>query len=626
MTRAEFEGAVGLGEGVFRLEERIAGALPVERGHPLTASAERFADPCDRGAMMAPHVAPPPQILRLRNAASSSAPRRSPAAARRRAGRRASYASKEECLADWGDPKECEEQAAASGSTARSWGPVGRHLAQLQQRPLAAAAAPAAAAAAARAATACRAAASARADRRRHDPRQRRSARRTGAPTARRSASRTTRSTARTGTSRAATASRAEEIDTLEAAAAELHARCLDAVEHIVTHNRLAQLAIPEAWRERVARSWRAKELSLFGRFDFAYDGNGPAEAPRVQRRYADGAARSVGRAVALARAEDPARRIPTPTSSTRCTRSSSRAGARSRSRGRRARRVHFTCAGDSEEDRQSRLPARRRDARRRRRRASSRSRTIGWDADRRRASSTSDNEEIRVLCKLYPWEWLAAESFGPHLLRSTLRVIEPAWKMLLSNKGMLPILWELFPDHPNLLPAYFEPGASPATTCKKPLLSREGANVTIHRSGREGARGGRRVRRGGLRLPGLRADPALRQTIRDDRRLDHRRRARRHRHPRGRKPDHAQHEPLRAPLFPLTTNEANDDRPNRSPDCPRSSLLLPFARAARRVPGGVPRGDAVQRARADPPGQRRGGDLARRARSSASCCRLRAR
>ena len=34
--------------------------------------------------------------------------------------RRASYASKEECLADWGDPKECEEQAR-SGS--RSWGP-----------------------------------------------------------------------------------------------------------------------------------------------------------------------------------------------------------------------------------------------------------------------------------------------------------------------------------------------------------------------------------------------------------------------------------------------------------------------------------------------------------------------
>jgi glutathionylspermidine synthase len=32
----------------------------------------------------------------------------------------------------------------------------------------------------------------------------------------------------------------------------------------------------------------------------------------------------------------------------------------------------------------------------------------------------------------------------------------EPIWKMILSNKAVLPILWELFPNHPNLLPAYF--------------------------------------------------------------------------------------------------------------------------------------------------------------------------
>ena len=55
---------------------------------------------------------------------------------------------------------------------------------------------------------------------------------------------------------------------------------------------------------------------------------------------------------------------------------------------------------------------------------------------------------------------------------------------MVLSNKGILPILWELFPDHPNLLPAYFEPGRIAGDYVQKPLLSREGANVTIHRQG----------------------------------------------------------------------------------------------------------------------------------------------
>jgi len=88
------------------------------------------------------------------------------------------------------------------------------------------------------------------------------------------------------------------------------------------------------------------------------------------------------------------------------------------------------------------------------------------------------------VLCKLYPWEWLAAEKFGPQLLTSSLRVIEPAWKMLLSNKGLLPILWELFPDHPNLLAAYFDSGRIAGDYVEKPLLSREGANVIIHQGG----------------------------------------------------------------------------------------------------------------------------------------------
>ena len=40
--------------------------------------------------------------------------------------RRASYATKEECLADWGDLKDCEQQEARSGTGTRShfyWGP-----------------------------------------------------------------------------------------------------------------------------------------------------------------------------------------------------------------------------------------------------------------------------------------------------------------------------------------------------------------------------------------------------------------------------------------------------------------------------------------------------------------------
>ena len=64
----------------------------------------------------------------------------------------------------------------------------------------------------------------------------------------------------------------------LEAATAELAARCLDAAEHIVARGRMAELAIPPAWRDRVAESWRAGTPSLMGRFDLAFDGRGPAK------------------------------------------------------------------------------------------------------------------------------------------------------------------------------------------------------------------------------------------------------------------------------------------------------------------------------------------------------------
>jgi glutathionylspermidine synthase len=88
----------------------------------------------------------------------------------------------------------------------------------------------------------------------------------------------------------------------------------------------------------------------------------------------------------------------------------------------------------------------------------------------------------IRTLFKLYPWEWLIDDEFGIHALqgRGQVKWIEPAWKAILSSKAILPILWELFPDHPNLLPAFFDDPSGMSAYAKKPIFSREGANVTL--------------------------------------------------------------------------------------------------------------------------------------------------
>jgi glutathionylspermidine synthase len=59
----------------------------------------------------------------------------------------------------------------------------------------------------------------------------------------------------------------------------------------------------------------------------------------------------------------------------------------------------------------------------------------------------------IEIAFKLYPWEWMFREEFGGFLKGASTRWIEPPWKAILSSKGILPLLWEMFPGHPNLLP-----------------------------------------------------------------------------------------------------------------------------------------------------------------------------
>ena len=118
----------------------------------------------------------------------------------------------------------------------------------------------------------------------------------------------------------------------------------------------------------------------------------------------------------------------------------------------------------------------------------------IGWHHDRR-AVRGSGRQAHPSLFKLYPWEWLLAEEFGPHLIESLpeMQWMEPLWKLVLSNKGILPILWELYPGHPNLLAAWYRP--TTGDWVKKPRFSREGANVAVHRAGGQSSGNPRHLR-----------------------------------------------------------------------------------------------------------------------------------
>ncbi|AFL90384.1 glutathionylspermidine synthase [Terriglobus roseus DSM 18391] len=265
----------------------------------------------------------------------------------------------------------------------------------------------------------------------------------------------------------------ADEIDTLESAANELQTMCLAAAQHIIDTKRYADLTIPPEAIPLIERTWNSEPPALYGRFDLMYDGSGP---PKLLEYNADTPTSLIEAAVTqwnwlnechvgsdqfnslherlVAKWKDIAPFLQQP--------------------------VHFASA-DSEED--VLTVAYLRDTAQEAGLATAQllMEEIGWDNGARRFVDLED-QPIRTLFKLYPWECLLAESFGPDAIATYDRTtwIEPIWKMLLANKGILPILWELYPNHPLLLEAYFDDPHAMRSYVRKPLLSREGANITL--------------------------------------------------------------------------------------------------------------------------------------------------
>src|SRR5206468_1810332 len=100
----------------------------------------------------------------------------------------------------------------------------------------------------------------------------------------------------------------------------------------------------------------------------------------------------------------------------------------------------------------------------------------IGWDGVK---FTDLEGKAIRNLFKLYPWEFMVREPFAKHIPAVDMYWIEPPWKMILSNKAILPVLYQLFGDHPCILPAGFEVPQK-GDYVRKPILGREGANIEV--------------------------------------------------------------------------------------------------------------------------------------------------
>ncbi|MGE0768364.1 MAG: glutathionylspermidine synthase family protein [Hyphomicrobiaceae bacterium] len=282
----------------------------------------------------------------------------------------------------------------------------------------------------------------------------------------------------------------AEIEEGLEAPAAEIEGMCLDLVGHAVTDGAmLERLRIPVRFWDYIATSWRNRERHLYGRMDFGFSGSGPAKlyeynADTPTSLYESSVFQWIWLEQMRQRRALEASADQFNSLHERLVDAFARFGVPNGT-------LHLAATGASIEDmgtiayladcaRQAGLTAHEMAIE-----------DIGVVV-RGKFTDTSDRV-IEALFKLYPWEWLLAEEFAAHIPASGCQFIEPAWKSILSNKGLMALLWEAHPGHPNLLPAYFDGDPRAADLgdryVRKPIYSREGANIEVVLPGRTGRR-----------------------------------------------------------------------------------------------------------------------------------------
>ncbi len=272
----------------------------------------------------------------------------------------------------------------------------------------------------------------------------------------------------------------AAEIDTLEAAGNELQAMCLVGAQHVIDHHLYPDLGIPEAAVPAIERAWSAEPPSLYGRFDLLWAGAHSQSPPKLLEYNADTPTSLLEAAVIQWNwLQDLRRATPDPLPD-QFNSLHERLIAKWRDitpwlqqpitfAGVPTDEDTLTLAYLEDTAQQAGLRTRR-----------IRMLDIGWNTPRQ-IFVDLDEQPISTLFKLYPWETLLAEAFGPHALTNTAtQWMEPIWKLLLSNKGILPVLWKLFPNHPNLLEAHATPLHGMSAFVRKPLFSREGANIRV--------------------------------------------------------------------------------------------------------------------------------------------------
>ncbi|AMV26818.1 Putative acid--amine ligase YgiC [Gemmata sp. SH-PL17] len=268
------------------------------------------------------------------------------------------------------------------------------------------------------------------------------------------------------------------EIDVIEEATNVLHKMCLDLVQEVIDKRLFGLFLIPQEFEEYVVRSWENDEPSVYGRFDLAYDGVG---SPKLLEYNADTPTALVEASVAqwmwlkdVDERGDQFNSI-----------HEHLIDAWKEVLKRDGGPIHFAAMTKLDTPEDYITAEYMRDVA-----IQAGAKTsfidvtdIGYDRPRR-VFVDNTGFPINRCFKLYPWEWMTKEEFALHLRTAPTKWVEPPWKMILSCKSILPLLYERHPNSPFLLPASFDP-LTDGSYVKKPIHAREGANIEVVVGGR---------------------------------------------------------------------------------------------------------------------------------------------
>ncbi len=281
---------------------------------------------------------------------------------------------------------------------------------------------------------------------------------------------------------------RARQVEEIRTATTELHKMCMGAVAHVIDAKLLSDFGVPDSYHNYIQTSFRRGDPDLYGRFDLSYDGINP---PKLLEYNADTAGTVFEAAVLQWRWLEDRRQIePEKLAGSDQFNDIHETMIERWATLKRSpafpQTVHFTCAESCMDDVMTTSYVANTAEQAGIQTACLDLASIGWDGDRFvDATNLEEGREapaIDMLYKMYPWECMAKEAYGPNVLRDNTKFIEPAWKaMILGNKKILSVLWKLNEGHPNLLPAYdtAEPFGANAYV-KKPVFGRQGAGISI--------------------------------------------------------------------------------------------------------------------------------------------------